>query len=249
MDKSMLFSTGSIGYFMAQLNKAGANSQRAYYEQKLEAEKLEAQLAKVGETGGRSFNDIRTALAFVERTSEQTRESLWLLNQQDMDELQAAIDGANDKLREMQQETQSARERLAELNAELLEAKGEDQKAEILRQQLDYQQQLAEIEKQRQQAEATGNRELLAILDEQEQVLAAINAAKLASIQATREDTDAANQSVNSANTVRDAWGKAADEVERAASGLSRVGNTDLSNLYQQVNRVSDAAGGLARLL
>ena len=57
----------------------------------------------------------------------------------------------------MQQETEDARTKLAELNAELLEAKGEDQKAEILRQQLDYQQQLAEIENQRQQAALMGN--------------------------------------------------------------------------------------------
>ena len=56
-----------------------------------------------------------------------------------------------------------------------------------MRQQLDYQQQLAEIEAQRQEAELTGNRELLTILAQQEALLTKINQTRVNNIQAEAE--------------------------------------------------------------
>lgn len=114
------------------------------------------------------------------------------LDEQDLDQLRGAIADASAKLRDMQEETQAARDRLAELNAELLEAQGQDQKAQLLRQQLDYQQQLAEIERQRAEAEAARNTDLLATLAQQKAVLEEINRVKQATIKAEAEEARAA---------------------------------------------------------
>jgi len=127
-----------------------------------------------------------------------------LMDQQSLDGLRSALDSANDKLREMADITQSARDKLAELNADLLEAKGEDAKAELLRQQLDYQQQLAEIEKQRQEAENAGNTEALAVLNEQKSVLEEINRIKTADIERTATSSAASSAAAaGSAPTAR----------------------------------------------
>ncbi len=111
MDEQLLFSTGSVGRFMDTVQKAGASASRAYYEQKLAAEGLAAQLEQVGETGGRSFASIRAALQFTTQDADIARDSFWLLNEQDLDKLQGAIDDATQKLRDMQQETQDAKDR------------------------------------------------------------------------------------------------------------------------------------------
>lgn len=188
MDQQMLFSTNSVGRYMDMVQKSGAAAEKSYYEQKLQAEELEAALKKIENTGGRSFANLDAAMQYVNVTAKTTKDSLWLLSEQDMSKLQGEIDRVNDKLRQMQQETEDARQRLAEMNAELLESKGEDEKAKLLRQQIDYQEQLADIEKQRQKAQLEGNRELLAILDQQKAKLEEINAAKLSGIQKEAEE-------------------------------------------------------------
>ena len=186
-DKQILFSTGSVGKFMDEVQRAGHVATKSYYEQKLQAEQLEAQILKLGNSTGAAYSGIQNTIDAITRQTHIAIDGFTLLNDQDLDQLRAAMDDANAKLREMQDETQSARDRLSELNAELLEAQGEDEKAELLRQQLDYQQKLADIEQQRQEAELTGNRELLSILSQQEAMLKRINETRVAGIQADAE--------------------------------------------------------------
>jgi chromosome segregation ATPase len=207
----------------------------AYYEQKLAAESLEASINQVGVSAVTRFGVTAAAAQNITKNVEQAIGGFDLLNDQDLDQLRSALDSANAKLRQMQEETQSARERLAELNAELLEEQGQDQKAELLRQQLDYQQAIAEIEAQREEAALTGNRELLAILSQQESTLNQINRTKIANIQADSENqtsTDAATQRVS----------RLADETERAARAMSTLGSSSLATL-------SDQAGSLRQHL
>ena len=241
MDAQMLNSTGSVGRYMDMIQRAGAIAERSYYEQKLQAEQLETQLAKVGETGGRSFASVAAAMSYVTGTAATAKDALYLLNEQDMDQLQAAIDGANDKLREMQQETQDAKDRLAEMNAELLEAEGMDQKAKLLREQLEYAKSLAEIESQMQQAQMEGNRDLIAILEQQRDTLERIHAAREANIRAedeTKKATDKTRESLEGASN-------AAEHLERIHNAMRGIAGTDLSRLHGQFTGLRDTAFAL----
>lgn len=170
---------GMVAY-LSGITRTANDVNKAFLGQAEAAERLTEQLNRIGETGGAAAGAMEHLIRQAENSGEQFR----LLDQTRLDNLSAALDKANDKIREMQQETQDAQDRLAELNAELLESRGENEKAELLRQQLDYQQQLAEIERRRKEAELTGNRDLLSILNKQKDVLDSINAAKTASITA-----------------------------------------------------------------
>ncbi len=227
LDNQMAFSTGTVGYFMDKVQKAGNQATKAYYEQKLAAEALEASINQVGVSAVTRFGSTAAAAKTLTGDVEKAIGSFNLLNDQDLNQLRSALDSANDKLREMKEATDDARVRLAELNAELLEAQGLDQKAELLRQQLDYQQTLAEIEAQRQEAELTGNRELVTILTEQKSTLDQINRTKIANI---RADTE--NQTSTTAATERVA--RLADETERAARAMNLLGSSSLASLNDQ---------------
>lgn len=172
-----------------------------------------------------------------------------LLNEQDLSRLQSAIEAANQKLREMQQETQDARNELQELNAELLEAQGMDQKAELLRQELNYQERLADIEKRRREAELLGNRDLVALLDRQADVLRQINDAKVKSIQADANAEQAGDKVARS-------WVNAEAAVRATKSTLgevhslsTKIAQTDLSGFEKGMTGVADAATKLSRIL
>lgn len=212
--RDILLAPNGVARLFGTINKALADSKLAFYEQQLAAEKLTDQYEKVAETGKTGFQDVGAALKKLTYDSEQTIGSFNLLDDQDLSRLRAAIDAANDKLREMQEETQSARDSLAEMNAELLEAQGLDAKAELLRQQLDYQQQLADIEAQRQEAELSGNRELITILNEQRKVLEQINRTKVANIEA-----DAAEQAQSRSNTTTPTNTGNVTPINRAGGG------------------------------
>jgi len=172
-----------------------------------------------------------------------------LLNEQDLSRLQSAIEAANQKLREMQHETQDARNELQELNAELLEAQGQDQKAELLRQELDYQERLAAIELRRREAELLGNRDLVALLDRQADVLRQINDAKVKSIQADANAEQAGDKVARS-------WVNAEAAVRATKSTLgevhslsTKIAQTDLSGFEKGMTGVADAATKLSRIL
>ncbi|MER2602913.1 MAG: hypothetical protein ABTR27_11190, partial [Candidatus Competibacter phosphatis] len=72
---------------------------------------------------------------------------------------------------------------------------GDTEKAALLKQQLDYQQALAEIEAKRAQAELEGNRELVALYDEQIRKQNELNALKEKNIK-----SDAKNNTTSSSN-------------------------------------------------
>ena len=179
----------------------------------------------------------------------KTEADFALLNEQDLSRLQSAIEAANQKLREMQQETQDARNELQELNAELLEAKGLDQKANLLRQELDYQTRLADIEQRRREAELMGNRDLVALLDRQASVLGQINDAKIENIKADQEAETAGDKSAagwgRAEQAIRGA-GAALRDVHGAARGVSEI---DLSGLNNQMNSLVAGAERLRGVL
>lgn len=221
--------------FLGQITRDAVTVQKSFLDQASAAERLVEQLNAIGEGGQASGG----ALDYLIRRAEDSLTELNLLDDQRLDQLASAIDSANTKLRQMQEETQSARDRLTELNAEILEAQGQDQKAELLRQQLDYQQQLADIEKQRQDAELTGNRELLAILDQQQSKLEELNRIKVENI---NNENNATTQTTTRTTQL-------ANEAERAANALRAVSSVDLTPISTQAERLSKSFSDLNGVL
>ncbi len=233
MNTQMLYSTGSVGYFMDKVQKAGAQATKAYYEQKIAAEELEAQINKVGIGAITRFGATESAVKKMTESVESSIKSFELLNDEDLGQIRAALDSANDKLKEMQDLTQSAKDRLTELNAEILEAQGQDQQAELLRQQLDYQQQLAEIDKQRADAQLAGNTELLRLLDQQAAKLKTLNDLKIKNIEADNQAQSATQKTTSDLNALADATG-------RVASGFKSISDSDLSRVTGQAGQLAD---------
>ncbi len=227
-ESELLTTVNMMDTFVTAVAGAETAAKAAFYEQALAAENLRVRIEEMTKSAGANLESMAAS-------AEKNIGSFGLLDEEDLSGLRSAIDDANAKLREMKEATDDARFRLAELNAELLEAQGLDQKAELLRQQLDYQQTLAEIEARRQEAELMGNRELVTILTEQKSTLDQINRVKVANIQADSENqasTDAATQRVS----------RLADETERAARAMNTLGSSSLATL-------SDQAGSLRQHL
>lgn len=232
--------SGMVG-FLTQIAADSNAVSKAFLGQAIAAENLTEQLNRIGEAGGATGG----AMEYLIRQAENSGEQFRLLDQTRLDNLSAALDKANDKLREMQQATQDAQDRLAELNAELLESRGEDEKAALLRQQLDYQQALAEIENQRQTAELTGNRELLDILNQQKQVLEDINAAKTANIQAdetARSNNNRTTTTASSANSNNNSGQVHTLKVEAYGRTLTATTTDNVADFLSAVERARRSA-------
>jgi len=172
-----------------------------------------------------------------------------LLNKQDLSRLRSAIDSANAKLKQMQEETRDARFELQSLNAELLEEQGLDEKAEKLRAEIDYQERLADIEKRRQEAELSGNSELVGILNEQAATLSAIYSAKLANIAADKEAETAGDKTAAGWERAEKAIRGAGEALKEARGAAAGVADTDLSGLNTQMNNLATGAERLRSVL
>ena len=235
---------GMVGW-MNQIAAVTREVTQEYTSQKTRLDSLTETLAHFAETGEMNAT-VQQAL--IQSTGDLTQRYT-LLNQQDLSNLRAALDSANAKLAKMKQETEDAKTRLAELNAELLSAEGEDVKAKLLEQQITYQKQLAEIKAQIAEAEASGNRELLATLNEQLAVLEKINTVKVRNIESDTTGGDTATR-------LTTAWTAAGSAIQSAGSALADVYTTtnklagvDLSGLHKQISGVADQAGKLASVL
>ena len=221
----ILFATNSVARMFGYINKATADSQKAFYEQQLQAEKLADSLEEATEKGGRGFGMLQQATIAANG-------GLNLLDEQDLSRLHDAIDAANQKLKEMQEEAQSAKDEIARLNAEIAEESGQSEKAALLKQQLDYQTALADIEAKRAEAEAEGNRELIALYDEQARKLAELNALKEKNIKA---DAEAKRQQESNNNTSTTS-GTNNTKTTSSGGGISSGGNTTTVNNYFNVD-------------
>jgi len=240
--KDLLFSVNDFDAYTTAISLSAAETKAAFYDQAAAAEQLRLRIAAMADSG-------RLNVGELDRAARLASDGFDLLDNEDLANLRSEIEAATEKLKEMQQETQDARNELQSLNAELLEAQGQDEKAELLRQELDYQTRLAEIEQRRREAELTGNRELVAILDRQAAVLRQINDAKVKNIQA---DTSAEA----AGDKVAQSWDRAAGSIKSAGAALASVHNistkvaqTDLSGLNNQMNSLATSANRLREVL
>ena len=218
--------------------RAAQEVKTAYETQKAAVDAMTTALQDYADTGEWSASVQQMMI----RAGGDLTSQFDLMDQQSLDGLRSALDSANDKLREMADITQSARDKLASLNADLLEAQGQDQKAELLRQQLDYQQQLAEIERQRQEAENAGNTEAVAILNQQRDVLEEINQVKLANIENEGANTSAVSKTTQNYRDLSSAISAARE----AAAGLA---STDMSGLAESAASIKSSFSDIRGLL
>jgi chromosome segregation ATPase len=186
--------------------------------QKEAAQRLTEQLQEMADGGQINMNALALATRGVSGQFD-------LLDQQRLDNLQSAIDAANAKLRQMQQEAEDARANIARLNAEIAAERGETEKAALLKQQLEYQQALADIEAKRSQAELEGNRELVALYDEQIRKLNELNALKEKNIKAdAKSNATSSSSATNSrqpAAQLPSGAGSAALPATTASGGIT----------------------------
>ena len=240
--QDLLFAADDMRVWISAISLSEAATTKAFYEQASSAESLRLRIHEMVESG-------RLDMAALNSAELEAKNGFKLLDDQDLANLRSEIEAAKQKLEEMGQATEDARQKLAGMNAELLEAKGEDQKAQLLRQQIDYQERLAEIEKQRREAELLGNHELVAILDKQAAVLRQINDAKTASIQAdqgAQQSGDRVANSWNRAETAIRSTGAALGEVHNLGQ---RVAEIDLSRLSSGFENAARSAATLREML
>ena len=131
-----------------------------FYEQALQAQRLTEQLNAMAQSS-------QIDMATLKEATDGVSGAFDLLDQQRLDNLKSAIDAANDRLKQMQDEATDARQAIAELNAEILAEQGNTAAADALRRQIEEQQKLTELEAARAQAQAEQNAELVRLIDEQ----------------------------------------------------------------------------------
>lgn len=239
MQDAIVTSAGPISELFAKINEAGAEAQQSYYEQKLAAEQLEARLKQVGETGGRSFGSVASALSFVNGQATNAIDQFTLLNEEDLSNLRSSIDDARNKIKELKDETQSARDRLAQLDADIAAAKGESKRADLLRQQLEYQQSLRDLELEMEKARAENNLDYLALLEKQKLKLEELNRLQVKNIDEQYAGTKNANESVQQLNA----------GLSQAKASLAEINNIDLSKVGGQLGTLHETVTNINRAL
>jgi len=171
LEKELINSPNSFRTFELAVEKAKGLAIAAFNEQAIEATKLTQKFEAFAESGSSAVGGVAVTMHELRNATMQAQNDMGLLDQQRLDALRGSIEAANQKLVEMQQEAQSAQDRIAELNAEIAAEKGDTATADRLKLELDQQQQIAEVEAQLAQARAQNNRELITLYEEQKQKL------------------------------------------------------------------------------
>lgn len=154
------------GAFLDNANAANA-TRKSYLEQAIAAESLGAELTALTDSTDSNAQNLADMVA----QAQAAKTGFGLLDDERLENLQRAIDGANDRIREMQGLTRDARDQLAELNAEIAAEKGDTATADRLKLRLDQTRALADAEQKILDAQAAGNTELIALYEEQKRKL------------------------------------------------------------------------------
>lgn len=154
------------GAFLDNANAANA-ARKSYLEQAIAAESLGAELTALTDSTDSNAQNLADMVA----QAQAAKAGFGLLDDERLENLQRAIDGANDRIREMQGLTRDARDQLAELNAEIAAEKGDTATADRLKLRLDQTRALADAEQKILDAQAAGNTELIALYEEQKRKL------------------------------------------------------------------------------
>ncbi|MDG4562560.1 MAG: phage tail tape measure protein [Candidatus Competibacter sp.] len=205
-----LFATG-IGQFMEQLKAAQAEVIATYYQQRLAVEQVKESVDAMTQAGVYDLGTMKLA-------TEAVNGSFGLLKNQDLDALRSSIEKANESLRKMQEAAQSAKDRLAELNAEIAREKGDTATSDRLKLELEQRQALAEVEANLAKARAEQNQELIRLYEEQRQKLQELYDLKERNLE--QEQRQAAAAAASNANASSGA-GSSGSQSASGGAGIS----------------------------
>jgi hypothetical protein len=193
------------------------------------------ELIRKTEDGTVSFRDIARAARAAEGAAA-------LLGEEELAPLRAALDDARNKLIALKDEADSARDAIARLNAEIAAEKGDNETARKLQLELEQRQALAEVERNLEAARASGNRELVALYEQQR--------GKLNQLYSLKERNLAADlRGEESGKRTKSTLTEIADEAERAGRALGGLGGINLGNLQSQADRLKTSFTDLNAVL
>lgn len=221
--EELLFASNGIDRLETSILLAREKTKAAFFEQQVQAEQLAKALNDMAESGRVDLGTLAIAVQGVSG-------AFTLLDEQDLGNLQSAIDAATERLQRMQGEAADARQAIAELNAEILAEKGDTAAAAALRRQIEEEQKLADLEAARARAQLEQNTELVRLIDEQ--------------IQKTKELFDLKEQNARAdANrpTTTSSAPSAGGGAASGGSGVSITVNAGNAKLLDQ-NFVADLA-------
>lgn len=222
-----LFATG-LGQYMDALKAAQAEVIALYYQQRVGVEQLKESLDGMTKSGAVDMGTLKLAV-------EATNGAFNLLKDQDLDALRQSIDAANESLRKMKEEAQSAQDRIAELNAEIAQEKGDTATADRLKLELEQRQALAEVEANLAQARLEQNQELIQLYEQQKTKLQELYDLKERNL---KQENAAAKPTTGGAATPPNATGGGAGV---SGGGISITVNANNAKLLDQ-NFVADLA-------
>ncbi|MFZ4791487.1 MAG: hypothetical protein ACOYMW_11445, partial [Candidatus Competibacteraceae bacterium] len=234
--------SGGLVDWANNMNIKALEIEQAFLSQKIAVDSAAEALNRFADTGGNAAEAER----LIAQYGEGANQELGLLNEQDLSNLRSALEKANQKLRDMQQEAQDAQVALAEMNAEIMAESGDTAGADRLKLQIEQSVKLAEWEQKRRDAEMTGNKEAAATYAELIRRQEELGALKL-----RNQDADiAANDKTSKTNkrtiTQTGELAFALNSARDAANGLNSV---DLSALHGQVNQLGESVIKLRRTL
>lgn len=219
----LAFAMNGFAKIDAAVEIAAGRAQQAYYKQAIAAERLRVNIETM------SVSSV-TAASQLEHAANSAENSFKFLDEEDLSGLRQAIDAANDKLREMQEEAQSAKDRLAELNAEIAAERGDEAASERLKLQLEQQQALAEAEAKLAEAQASNNQELIRLYEEQIRKLETLYALKEKNLEQDikqKQQTQTASSGTSATTTT--ASGSSGMQTGKVYALNLTVGNNTLS--------------------
>ena len=214
-------------------------ARQMYLNQAIAAYELAGSLKDVtNNVGGNS-----QALADLASSAQRSADSMNLLDQTTLDQLQSAIDDANKKLKEMQDETTDAKNRLLELDAAIAEASGNDYQSELLTLQLDKTKDLAEAEEKLATAREEKNKEAVALYEEQIKKLNTLYALKLKNLEAEQESTTTTSTTPTTTSAASiPIQGRYALDITANGKTLSVTSETDPSSFLSAVEAARRAS-------
>ena len=232
---AMITSANSFAAFDIAVAKSKAETIAAFNEQAIRALELTRRYEEFAKGGADAVGGITVTMNELNSATRESSSSMNLLDKQRLDQLNSAIEAANDKLREMQNEAQDAQTALAEMNAELLAEQGNTAAADRLKLQIEQSQKLAELEQKRLQAEREGNKEAAKTYAEMIRVQEALGEAK-------RKNLEADIAGEKSSTTGLDKQIAKVKELKGAYEGLN---GTSLSGLHGQIGNIAESVAKL----
>ena len=244
--QDMLQTVNMLDNYTTAMELAEAATRKTYFEQAAGAERMRLSIEEMAKSGQISAQTLQLA-------AQSAEQDFRLLDAEDLSGLRGAIDDATQKLQEMEQATQDAKDRLAELDAELAAERGDTDTANRLKLELEGRQAIADVDAEITKAQMYGNRQLLEALSEQRIKLLELYRLKESNLNKAKADQDSENdiatRSVNNANAVKEAWSQAGGAIASAGSAMQSLGTADLSGLHSQLTELNTTVNGLRSAL